>query len=204
MNYEFQYLLEMKQIIENLDVESIEQVVDLILSTRNSKGRIFFLGVGGSAANASHAVCDFRKIVGIESYSPTDNISELTAHANDNGWDSIFVNWLKESHLNSSDLVFVLSVGGGNLEMNISPNLVKALAYAKEIGSKIAGIIGRDGGYTKKVSTACVLIPIVNLNRITPHTESFQVAIWHLLISHPKLQQKMTKWEIVGQNIAIK
>ncbi len=200
MKYEIQYLLEMKQIIDKLTVESIEQVVDLIISARETRGRIFFLGVGGSAANASHAVCDFRKVVGVEAYSPSDNISELTAQANDNGWDSIFVNWLKESHLNRSDLVFVLSVGGGSIEMNISPNLVRALAYTKKIGGKIAGIVGRDGGYTKKVADACVLIPTINLNRITPHAETFQVAILHLLISHPKLHQQITKWESVAKS----
>jgi len=155
------------------------------------------LGVGGSAGNASHAVNDFRKIAGIESYAPTDNVSELTARVNDDGWDSTFVNWLKGSKLNSNDCIFVFSVGGGNAEKNISNNLVEALKYAKKIGSKIIGIVGRDGGYTAKVSDAVVIIPVVNIETITPHTEAFQAIIWHLIVSHPQLKYAQTKWESV-------
>ena len=157
----------------------------------------FFLGVGGSAGNASHAVNDFRKIVGVESYAPTDNVSELTARTNDEGWDTIFSEWLKISKLNSKDAVFILSVGGGNIEKNVSPNLVKALIFAKEVNAKILGIVGRDGGYTAKVADAAVVIPVVNQDAITPHSEAFQAVVWHLLVSHPKLKIKETKWESV-------
>jgi D-sedoheptulose 7-phosphate isomerase len=158
-------------------------------------GRVFFLGVGGSAGNSSHAVNDFRKIVGIESYAPTDNVSELTARTNDEGWASVFVEWLKISKLASKDALFILSVGGGNLEKNISPNLVEALKLAKSIGAKVTGIVGRDGGYTAQVADACVIVPTVNPENITPHSEAFQAVVWHLLVSHPKLKANQTKWE---------
>ncbi len=193
--YTLQHLNESKEIIQKLDLESIEEMVSILTNTKNCGGRLFFLGVGGSAGNCSHAVNDFRKIVGIESYAPTDNVSELTARTNDEGWSTIFVEWLKTSKLNANDCVFILSVGGGNLEKNISPNLVEALKLAKSVGSKIVGVVGRDGGYTAKVANACVVIPTVNPDNITPHSEAFQAVIWHLLVSHPKLKAKQTKWE---------
>jgi D-sedoheptulose 7-phosphate isomerase len=195
MNYSQLHLNETIKIIENIDIFTIERMVDIILKVKNNRARIFFLGVGGSAANCSHAVNDFRKIVEIESYAPTDNVSELTARTNDDGWASIFVEWLKISKLNNEDMVFVLSVGGGDLEKNISTNLVEALKYTKKIGSKVLGVVGRDGGYTAKVADECLIIPIVNDENITPHTEAFQGLIWHLLVSHPKLKSNKTKWE---------
>jgi len=195
MNYTQLHLNETIKIIENIDTFTIERMVDIILKVKNNRARIFFLGVGGSAANCSHAVNDFRKIVEIESYAPTDNVSELTARTNDDGWASIFVEWLKISKLNNEDMVFVLSVGGGDLEKNISTNLVEALKYTKKIGSKVLGVVGRDGGYTAKVADECLIIPIVNDENITPHTEAFQGLIWHLLVSHPKLKTNKTKWE---------
>ena len=195
MSYSKIHLDETSQIIQKLDYESIEKLTDLLLKIKQINGRIFFLGIGGSAGNCSHAVNDFRKIIGIECYAPTDNISELTARINDEGWDTIFVEWLKISKLSKNDLLFVFSVGGGNLEKNISPNLVVALKYGKEIGCSIAGIVGRDGGYTSKVADVCIIIPTVNKETITPHSESFQSIIWHLLVSHPKLKFKQTKWE---------
>lgn len=191
------FLTETKQIIDRLDLVCIEKIVNLLLEIREKKGRLFFLGVGGSAANASHAVNDFRKIVGIESYTPTDNIAELTARANDDGWKSVFSNWLAASHLSAKDMLFVLSVGGGDLEKNISPNLVTALDYGKEQGARIVGILGRDGGYTAKLADAYVLIPTVNADHITPHAEAFQAVIWHLMVAHPKLKVMTTKWESV-------
>lgn len=191
------FLAETKQIIDKLDLEYIEIIVNLLLEIRQKKGRLFFLGVGGSAANASHAVNDFRKIVGIEAYSPTDNIAELTARTNDEGWNTVFSNWLATSHLSAKDMLFVLSVGGGDLEKNISPNLVAALDYGKQQGSKIVGILGRDGGYTAKIADAYVLIPTVNVDHITPHAEAFQAVIWHLMVAHPKLKAITTKWESV-------
>lgn len=197
MNFIKKHLSESIEILEKLDVNKIEKIIDLILETKNSEGRIFFLGVGGSAGNASHAVNDFRKIVGIESYAPSDNVSELTARANDEGWDTIFSEWLKISKLNNKDLIFILSVGGGNLEKKISSNLIYAIDYAKLIGAKIAGIVGRDGGYTAKNSNNCLIIPVVNDQAITPHSEAFQAVIWHLIVSHPKLKAIQTKWESV-------
>src|SRR5688572_15616711 len=170
-------------------------MADLLAEVKHGSGRVFFLGVGGSAGNCSHAVNDFRKIVGIESYAPTDNVSELTARTNDEGWATIFAEWLKISKLNSRDMLFVLSVGGGNLEKNISPNLVTALQYAKTIGAKVVGVVGRDGGYTATVADACVIVPTVNPDNVTPHSEAFQAVIWHLLVSHPKLKANQTKWE---------
>ena len=197
MIYSDQHLADAIEIIIKIETKQIEKIVDLILNVRNEKGRIFFLGVGGSAGNCSHAVNDFRKIVGIESYAPTDNVSELTARTNDEGWSTIFSEWLKVSNLNPKDLIFVFSVGGGNIEKNISPNLVEALNYGKSIGCKLVGVVGRDGGYTTKVADACVIIPTVNEKTITPHTEAFQAVVWHLIVSHPKLKLNETKWESV-------
>ena len=195
MSYAQQHLKEAQEIIDQIDIEAIEKVADLLAAVKKDQGRIFFLGVGGSAGNCSHAVNDFRKIVEIESYAPTDNVSELTARTNDEGWPTIFEPWLKLSKLNPKDAVFIFSVGGGNLEKNISPNLVNALKYAKQVGAKITGVVGRDGGYTAKVADACVIIPTVNPENITPHSEAFQAVIWHLLVSHPKLKENQTKWE---------
>lgn len=195
MSYAQQHLNESIEIIQKIDVASIERMAVLISQVKSDGGRIFFLGVGGSAGNCSHAVNDFRKIVGIESYAPTDNVSELTARTNDEGWASIFVEWLKVSRLTAKDMLFIFSVGGGNLEKNISPNLVEALKFAKTIGAKITGVVGRDGGYTAQVADACVIIPTVNADNITPHSEAFQGVIWHLLVSHPKLKTNQTKWE---------
>jgi len=195
MSYAAQHLKEATEIIQKIDIESIEKVADLLAKVKSDQGRIFFLGVGGSAGNCSHAVNDFRKIVEIESYAPTDNVSELTARTNDDGWPTIFEPWLKLSKLNSKDAVFIFSVGGGNLEKNISPNLVNALKLAKIVGAKITGIVGRDGGYTAQVADACVIIPTVNPETITPHSEAFQAVVWHLLVSHPKLKENQTKWE---------
>ena len=199
MIYSDQHLADAIEIIKKIETKQIEKIVDLILNVRNEKGRIFFLGVGGSAGNCSHAVNDFRKIVGIESYAPTDNVSELTARTNDEGWSTIFSEWLKVSNLNPKDLIFVFSVGGGNIEKNISPNLVEALNYGKSIGCKLVGVVGRDGGYTTKVADACVIIPTVNEKTITPHTEAFQAIVWHLIVSHPKLKLNETKWESVSK-----
>ena len=195
MSYAQQHLKEAQEIIDQIDIEAIEKVADLLAIVKKDQGRIFFLGVGGSAGNCSHAVNDFRKIVEIESYAPTDNVSELTARTNDEGWPTIFEPWLKLSKLNPKDAIFIFSVGGGNLEKNISPNLVNAMKYAKQVGAKITGVVGRDGGYTAKVADACVIIPTVNPENITPHSEAFQAVIWHLLVSHPKLKENQTKWE---------
>lgn len=195
MNYAQQHINEAIKVLQQINTSDIEKMADLVARIKHAEGRIFFLGVGGSAGNCSHAVNDFRKIVGIEAYAPTDNVSELTARTNDEGWATIFIEWLKISRLNTNDLVFVFSVGGGNLEKNISPNLVHALQYAKQIGAKITGIVGRDGGYTAKVADACVIIPTVNTDNITPHSEAFQAVVWHLLVSHPALKAHQTKWE---------
>ena len=195
MNYSQQHIKEAISILNTLDVEAIEKMAELLATVKADEGRLFFLGVGGSAGNCSHAVNDFRKIVGIESYAPTDNVSELTARTNDEGWPTIFVEWLKISHLGPKDALFILSVGGGDLEKNISPNLVEALKLAKTVGAKITGIVGRDGGYTAKVADVCVIIPTVNPETITPHSEAFQAVVWHLLVSHPKLKANATKWE---------
>ena len=189
------FLAEAKAVIDKLDASSIEDAASLLARTRAAGGRLFILGVGGSAANASHAVNDFRKIAGIEAYAPTDNVSELTARVNDEGWPTVFESWLRVSHLRANDLVLVFSVGGGDLEKNVSPNLVAALQYAKTVGAKIAGIVGRDGGYTAKVADVCIVIPTVNPAHITPHTEAFQAVVWHLLVSHPAVKQQETKWE---------
>jgi D-sedoheptulose 7-phosphate isomerase len=195
MGYAEQHMRESIQIIEKMDLEPIEKIADLLVQVKAEGGRIFFLGVGGSAGNCSHAVNDFRKIVGIECYAPTDNVSELTARANDEGWASIFVEWLKISKLLAKDAIFIFSVGGGSLERNISPNLVTALQYAKTVGAKVMGVVGRDGGYTAQVADACVIVPTVNSDNVTPHSEAFQAVIWHLLVSHPKLKANQTKWE---------
>ena len=195
MSYAQQHLNESIEIIQKMDVSAIEKIADLLAQVKIDGGRIFFLGVGGSAGNCSHAVNDFRKIVGIESYAPTDNVSELTARTNDEGWASIFVEWLKVSKLTAKDMLFIFSVGGGNLEKSISPNLVEALKLAKTVGSKVVGVVGRDGGYTAKVADACVIVPTVNADNVTPHSEAFQAVVWHLLVSHPKLKANQTKWE---------
>ena len=195
MNFIRQYLSEASQIIGTLDQEAIARAIGLLAETRDRGGRLFILGVGGNAANASHAVNDFRKLVGLEAYAPTDNVSELTARTNDEGWASVFENWLRISHIRSNDLVMVFSVGGGNLDKNVSPNLVSALQYAKQMGSRVIGVVGRDGGFTAKVADCCIIIPTVNPDHVTPHTESFQVLVWHLLVSHPRLKASPTKWE---------
>jgi D-sedoheptulose 7-phosphate isomerase len=195
MSYTAQHLKEASAIIDKLDAAAIERTAILLAELRERRGRLFLLGVGGSAANCSHAVNDFRKICGIEAYAPTDNVSELTARTNDEGWASVFIEWLKVSRLTPSDMLFIFSVGGGNREKNVSPNLVAALEYGKEVGAKICGIVGRDGGYTATVADACVIIPTVNPQNVTPHTEAFQAVVWHLLVSHPALKVSETKWE---------
>jgi D-sedoheptulose 7-phosphate isomerase len=195
MSYARQHLEEAKKIIDLIDHDSVERVAEILGSVRERGGRLFFLGVGGSAANCSHAVNDFRKIAGFEAYAPTDNVSELTARTNDEGWASVFVEWLRGSRLRCEDGIFVFSVGGGNLAKNISPNLVSALQLAREVGASIVGVVARDGGYTREVADACVLIPTVNEGNITPHAEAFQGVIWHLLVSHPALKRAQTKWE---------
>lgn len=189
------YLKDCVEIINRLDREQVKNISSILRDIRSRQGRLFILGVGGGAGNASHAVNDFRKIAGIESYAPTDNVSELTARANDDGWETVFVNWLKGSRLTSKDGILVFSVGGGNAEKNVSVNLVRALQYAKEAGARIMGIVGRDGGYTAKVADACVVIPPVNGETITPQTEGFQAVIWHLLVSSPDMKKFETKWE---------
>ena len=197
MTYTEKHLNEARQIIESIDAEAIEGMVKLLAQVRADGGRLFFLGVGGSAGNCSHAVNDFRKIAGFESYAPTDNVSELTARTNDEGWDTVFVEWLKTSRLSEKDAVFVFSVGGGDLEKNISPNLVRALQYAKAVGAGITGVVGRDGGFTATVADVCVIVPTVNSENITPHAEAFQAVVWHLLVSHPGLKASETKWESI-------
>ena len=195
MSYAAQHMKEAVEIIQKIDVSAIEKMADLLAMVKADGGRIFFLGVGGSAGNCSHAVNDFRKIVGIESYAPTDNVSELTARTNDEGWATVFVEWLKISKLQAKDALFIFSVGGGNLEKNISPNLVEAIKLAKAVGAKVTGVVGRDGGYTAQAADACVIVPTVNPETITPHSEAFQAVVWHLLVSHPKLKANQTKWE---------
>ena len=192
MSFTQQYLAAAAQVIEQLDRNAIDAIVQLVVETRRNGGRLFVLGVGGSAGNASHAVNDFRKIAGIESYAPTDNVSELTARINDEGWDTAFAKWLEGSRLNEKDLILVLSVGGGHRPLNTSVNLVVALEYAKEVGAKICGIVGRDGGFTAQVADACAIVPTVDL--VTPLTESFQAVIWHLIVSHPEVQVERTRW----------
>jgi len=195
MSFAQQFLQEVQQVTQQLQPDAIERVVDALAAVRERGGRLFILGVGGSAANASHAVNDFRKICGFECYAPTDNVSELTARTNDDGWATIFAEWLKGSRLNSKDGLLVLSVGGGNIEKNVSPNLVSAIQLARQAGATITGIVGRDGGYTAKEATACVIIPTVNPDHVTPHAEAFQGIVWHLIVSHPNLKVGKTKWE---------
>ncbi len=197
MDYIQQYLEEAVAIIRGMDRQAVQNIVDQLCKLRERGGRLFLLGVGGGAGHASHAVCDFRKIAQIEAYAPSDNVSELTARVNDEGWDTCYANWLRGSRLNEADMVFVLSVGGGDARKNISANLVRVLEYAQEVRATICGVVGRDGGYTAQVADAYVLIPVVNPSNITPHTESFQAMIWHLLVSHPKLRVAEMKWESV-------
>ena len=191
------FLTEVEEVARRLDAATIEQMASLLAAVRERSGRVFILGVGGSAGNASHAVNDFRKLAGIETYAPTDNVSELTARVNDEGWPTVFEAWLRVSHLQSRDAILVFSVGGGSVERNVSPNIVAALDYAKSVGASVLGIVGRDGGYTARVADVCVIIPTVHADRITPHSEAFQAIVWHLLVSHPALQQKATKWESI-------
>ncbi|HEX7597663.1 MAG TPA: SIS domain-containing protein [Polyangia bacterium] len=195
MTFTDQFLDEASAVIRELNRPAIDALVDALVTTRARGGRLFILGVGGSAANASHAVNDFRKLAGMEAYAPTDNVSELTARTNDEGWATIFAAWLAGSRLRPIDMILVLSVGGGDLDKNVSPNLVAALQYAKQVGATVGGIVGRDGGYTAKVADACVVVPTVNPAHITPHTEAFQAVVWHLLVTHPKLKANATKWE---------
>ena len=195
MSYARRHLEETARVISRLDEAVIEQIAGLLADLRLEGGRLFFLGVGGSAANCSHAVNDFRKIAGIEAYTPLDNVSELTARTNDDGWETVFVRWLEGSRLQARDMIFVLSVGGGSLEPSISPNLVHALQFAKQVGARIVGIVGRDGGFTARVADACVIVPTVNPDTITPHAESVQSVVWHLLVSHPAIKAAHTKWE---------
>jgi D-sedoheptulose 7-phosphate isomerase len=195
MSFASAHLNEAKAIIERLDVNVIERIADLLAKARDRGGRLFFLGVGGSAANCSHAVNDFRKIGGFEAYTPLDNVAEITARTNDEGWDSVFEEWLKESRLRPEDVIFVFSVGGGNVEKNVSPNLVRALQYTKAVGSTIVGIVGRDGGYTANVGDAVCIVPTVNPEAVTAHTEAFQAVVWHLLVTHPALKTRQTRWE---------
>jgi D-sedoheptulose 7-phosphate isomerase len=202
MSYSAQHLRETAEIISKLNPDDCEHCVRELRAVRARGGRLFILGVGGSAANASHAVNDFRKIGGLECYAPTDNVSELTARTNDEGWASVFVEWLRGSRLRPEDALLVLSVGGGNLEKNVSPNLVTALQFAKQIGARVIGIVGKDGGYTAQVADACVIVPTVNPNNITPHSEAFQAVLWHLFVSHPELKVNQTKWESVSTSVS--
>ncbi|MDR3404289.1 MAG: SIS domain-containing protein [Chthoniobacter sp.] len=197
MSYSTQHLAETRSIVEQLDPVLLEKVVEGLASVRDRGGRLFILGVGGSAANASHAVNDFRKICGFEAYAPTDNVSELTARTNDEGWSTVFAEWLRGSRVNAKDGLLIFSVGGGNLEKNVSPNLVEALKLAKSVGASVFGIVGKDGGYTAQVADAAVIIPTVNPANITPHSEAFQGVVWHLFVSHPRLKVAQTKWESV-------
>ena len=194
MSFTQQYLKETADIANSLDAASINRTVALLVKVRERGGRLFFVGSGGGAGHASHAVNDFRKLAGFEAYCVTDNVSELTARVNDEGWDTSYSNWLRASRLNAKDGVFVFSVGGGDLDRNISPNLVRAVELAKEVGAAVCGVVGRDGGYTAKIGDACVIVPTVDQSRVTPHTESFQAVVWHLLVSHPELQKAPTKW----------
>jgi D-sedoheptulose 7-phosphate isomerase len=197
MSFVVDYLAEAAEVIRRLDVAAIDRLVDELVALGQRRGRLFILGVGGSAANASHAVNDFRKIAGLEAYAPTDNVAELTARTNDDGWDTVFARWLEVSRLTRDDMLLVFSVGGGDLARNISPNLVRALEHARRTGARIGGVVGRDGGYTATVADACVIVPIVNPSTVTPHTEAFQAVVWHCLVSHPRLQKAATRWESV-------
>ena len=195
MSFAKEFLGEVQQVTAQLNVDAIEKCAEELAKVRERGGRLFILGVGGSAGNASHAVNDFRKICGFEAYAPTDNVSELTARTNDDGWASIFAEWLKGSRLGAKDGLLIFSVGGGNLEKNVSPNLVSAIQLAKKAGASVIGVVGRDGGYTAKEATACVVVPTVNPTHVTPHSEAFQAVLWHLFVSHPKLKVSQTKWE---------
>ena len=195
MSFTKQFLAEVQQVTAQLNEAAIEKAADELAAIRTRGGRLFILGVGGSAGNAGHAVNDFRKICGFEAYAPTDNVSELTARTNDEGWATVFSEWLKGSRINAKDGLLIFSVGGGNLEKNVSPNLVSAIQLAKQVGASVIGIVGRDGGYTAKEATACVIVPTVNPTHVTPHSEAFQGIVWHLLVSHPKLKVAQTKWE---------
>ena len=197
MTYAETYLQEAVEIVRRLDATAIEKVAALLARVKADGGRVFFLGVGGSAANCSHAVNDFRKLAGIECYAPTDNVAELTARTNDEGWESVFTGWLKVSRLSPRDALFILSVGGGDAERNISPNLVSAIKLAREVGARVTGVVGRDGGFTAREADVCVVVPTVNAATVTPHSEAFQAVIWHLLVSHPLLRENQTKWEAV-------
>ena len=203
MDFIRQYLLESKQILDQISTESIAAVVEVLAAAKQRGARLFVLGVGGGAAHASHAVNDFRKLTGLEAYAPTDNVAELTARTNDEGWETVFAAWLKISRLKDSDVLLVISVGGGSLSRNVSPNLVRALEYARQVGARIVGIVGRDGGYTAQVADACVIVPTVNPSNVTPHTESFQALVWHLLVSHPLLKSTATKWESMQTTPAV-
>ena len=194
--YTSKYLAEVAEIAARLDQKQIDQMIQILRSTREAGGRVFFLGVGGGAGHASHAVNDFRKIAGIECYTPTDNVSELTARINDDGWDTCYARGLAGSRLRKGDTVFVFSVGGGNLEKNISANLVEALRYARQQSASIIGVVGRDGGYTAQVANACVVVPTLSAESVTPHAEAFQAVVWHLMVSHPDLRQNEMKWEV--------
>ena len=198
MNFSLQFLNECKKILDEIPSEQIEEIANVLAFIRNNNGRLFIIGSGGGAGHASHAVCDFRKLCNLETYAPYDNISEMTARINDDGWNSSISNWLKESRLNEKDCLLVFSVGGGDEKKKISANIVEAIKHAKTVGAKITGIVGKEGGYTKIVGDAVIVIPVVNNNHITPLTEGFQAVIWHLLVSHPKLQQNKTKWESVN------
>jgi len=195
MSFARQFLDEVQKVVAQLNADAIEKAADELARVRERGGRLFILGVGGSAGNAGHAVNDFRKICGFEAYAPTDNVSELTARTNDDGWATIFAEWLKGSRLGAKDGLLIFSVGGGNLEKNISPNLVSAIQLAKKVGASVVGVVGRDGGYTAREATACVIVPTVNPTHVTPHSEAFQAVVWHLLVSHPKLKVAQTKWE---------
>ena len=194
MSYSKEHLNESVEITKAIDPEIIEKIVELLCDVKSLGGRLFVLGVGGSAANAGHAVNDFRKLAGIETYAPTDNVAELTARTNDEGWQTVFSGWLRVSKLSSKDCLFILSVGGGNKEKNVSPNLIEAIDLAKEVGARVTGIVGRDGGYTAQKADVCLVIPTVNPTTVTPHSESFQTVVWHLMVSHPKLKSNSTKW----------
>ncbi len=195
MEYIEKYLKEAKEIIDKIDKNQIEKMINHLKAIREKKGRLFLLGVGGGAGNASHAVNDFRKICGLEAYTPLDNVSELSARINDEGWESVFTHWLRQSKLTRNDGILIFSVGGGNLEKNISVNLVRAIEYAKKMNAKVFGIVGRDGGYTAQTADACVIIPTIDSGTITPHTEAFQAVVWHMIVSHPEMKETEMKWE---------
>lgn len=202
MQFIKQYLRESKQIIDQLDPAEISAIVDVLVETKRGGGRLFILGVGGGAAQAAHAAGDFRKLVSLEAYSPTDNVAELTARANDDGWETVFADWLRVSRLSRNDTLLVISVGGGSLPNNISTNIVRALQLAQQVGARITGVVGRDGGYTSEVADACVVVPTINPENVTPHTESFQDLLWHLLVTHPRLKSAAGQWETVQADAA--